>query len=60
MNFFEIICLFWPLAGAAIYIVKCNRKKTFYATPIWQYPGTYLMFLPAMAAGPLVWFAFLE
>lgn len=46
----------WSLAGVAAHVEACNRMKTWCGTPIWQEPSTYMMFFPAMIAGPFLWF----
>jgi hypothetical protein len=44
----------WALCGVIIHIVLCNRMKTWCGTPIWEEVTTWMMFFPAMIAGPLL------
>ena len=58
MQALEILWLLWPLTGAAIHAAKCADMKTYCGEPIWQVAGTYMMFFPAMIAGPLLLFVY--
>jgi len=50
----EAIAAIWPITGIVLHIIECNRMKTWCGTPIWEEPLTYVMFFPAMVAGPLM------
>lgn len=50
----EWLILLWPLSGVAGFILLAESMKTWCGTPIWEEPTTYLMFFPAMMAGPIM------
>ena len=55
----ESLGLLWPASGIVAHIIQANRMKTWCGSPIWEEPSTYVMFVPAMIAGPFM-FLFLE
>lgn len=50
--------LIWALCGIVGHIRQANEMKTYFGKPIWEDFGTYIMFIPAMVAGPLILFYF--
>lgn len=54
----EIVVLLWALCGAIGHIRQAREMKTYCGTPIWKDIGTYMMFVPAMVAGPIILLAF--
>jgi hypothetical protein len=49
-----LIILLWFLCGIAIHVQQANKMKTWCGTPVWEEPTTYVMFFPAMIAGPVL------
>lgn len=52
------IFLVWALCGIIGHIRQANEMVTYFGKPIWLDFGTYMMFLPAIAAGPITLFMF--
>lgn len=50
----EFLLLAWPIFGAVCHVAQCEKMKTRCGTKIWHEPSTYVMFIPAMVAGPLM------
>lgn len=50
----EAIVLIWMGLGIVGHVWGANQMKTWCGTPVWEEPSTYLMFVPAIVAGPLM------
>ncbi len=48
-NLKKTMIILWPFSGILLHIVLSTMKFGF---SIWEEPMTYLMFIPAMIAGP--------
>jgi hypothetical protein len=51
----EIFVSLWVISGIAAHMDYCLRKDTWCGVPIWQEPSTYVMFIVAAIAGPILW-----
>lgn len=56
--FAQIVVLVWMLCGIGGHIRQSNEMVTYCGKPIWEDFETYLAFIPAIIAGPLVLFFF--
>lgn len=54
----EIVFLIWVACGIVGHIRQSNEMVTWCGTPVWEEFGTYMMFVPAAIAGPLILFTF--
>lgn len=50
----DFAILFWIGCGVLAHVIQCSQMKTWCGTPIWREPTTWLMFFPAMLAGPIM------
>ncbi len=56
----EFVVLIWIGLGIIGHIRQSNEMVTWCGTPVWEEVSTYLMFFPAMLAGPLTLILFEE
>lgn len=54
----DFIFFAWMASGAICHIMQANEMKTDFGKPIWDVPITYVMFIPAVIAGPILFFFF--
>jgi hypothetical protein len=50
----RLLVLLWPACGIVVHILKAIKMETWFGTPIWHEPMTYVMFIPAMIVGPIL------